>query len=140
MHYGVVDRNNQLVHYVPIELPGARWPHDLGITKNYTILHDLPLFFDPEGAQARRARLVVPPANCRRASASFRAMATTRRSAGSKRSACYILHLANCYEDGDEVVMDGCIMPDSSTPGRRQQGGNIYDRIRATWTSTTIRR
>ncbi len=48
MHYGVVDRNNQLVHYVPIELPGPRWPHDLGITRHYTVLHDLPYFFDPE--------------------------------------------------------------------------------------------
>ena len=24
---------------------------------------------------------------------------------------CYLLHLSNCYEDGDEVVMDGCIQP-----------------------------
>ncbi|AMR77931.1 hypothetical protein A2G96_09365 [Cupriavidus nantongensis] len=31
-----------------IELPGPRWPHDLGMTENYCVLHDLPLFFDPE--------------------------------------------------------------------------------------------
>ncbi|MGQ3227071.1 MAG: hypothetical protein ACT6UU_24400, partial [Hydrogenophaga sp.] len=26
---------------------------------------------------------------------------------------CHILHLSNCYEDGDEIVMDGCIMPET---------------------------
>jgi carotenoid cleavage dioxygenase len=48
MRYGVVNADNQLAHYTPVELPGPRWPHDMGITANYTILHDLPLFFDTE--------------------------------------------------------------------------------------------
>jgi carotenoid cleavage dioxygenase-like enzyme len=39
MSYGVVDRDNKLQHYVPIELDGPRWPHDLGVTQNYSILH-----------------------------------------------------------------------------------------------------
>ncbi|MGP1283941.1 MAG: carotenoid oxygenase family protein, partial [Parasphingopyxis sp.] len=29
MHYGIVDRNNELTHYVPIPLPGPRLPHDM---------------------------------------------------------------------------------------------------------------
>ena len=47
---------------------------------------------------------------------------------------CHILHLANCHEDGDEVVMDGCIMSDPHKPAvgitdtSRQAA---YDRIRA---------
>ena len=48
MNYGVVDKHNNLVHYVPIELPGVRWPHDIGMTENYCILHDLPYFNDEE--------------------------------------------------------------------------------------------
>ena len=43
MHYGVIDRDNRLVHYAPIELPGPRWPHDMGITERYTVLHDFVL-------------------------------------------------------------------------------------------------
>lgn len=48
MYYGVIDRNGQVAHYEPIELPGPRWPHDMGIMPNYTILHDLPFHFDHE--------------------------------------------------------------------------------------------
>lgn len=46
MHYGVVDADNQLVHYVDVELPGPRLPHDMAFTENYVILNDFPLFWD----------------------------------------------------------------------------------------------
>jgi carotenoid cleavage dioxygenase len=41
MHYGVVNKNNKLVHYVPIPLPRPQnSPHDMCFTKNYSILND----------------------------------------------------------------------------------------------------
>ena len=43
---------------------------------------------------------------------------------------CYILHITNCFEAGDEVVMDGCIMPNYKTVPVNATA-NIYDRIRA---------
>jgi carotenoid cleavage dioxygenase len=48
LHYGVVDANNDLVHYVDIPLPGPRLPHDMAFTRNYAILNDFPLFWQPE--------------------------------------------------------------------------------------------
>ena len=48
LHYGVVDANNELVHYVDVELPGPRLPHDMAFTENYAILNDCPLFWEPE--------------------------------------------------------------------------------------------
>ena len=48
MHYGVVDHNDNLKHYTPIPLPGPRLPHDMAFTENYSILNDLPLFWDSE--------------------------------------------------------------------------------------------
>ncbi|KUE85131.1 carotenoid oxygenase [Cupriavidus necator] len=129
MHYGVIDRNNQLVHYEPIELPGARWPHDLGITQNYTILHDLPLFFDPAGLKEGRHQLVFN----RELPARFGIIPRHGDNAQIRwfeGTPCYVLHLTNCYEDGDEVVMDGCIMPDHK-PVPVNAAGNIYDRIKA---------
>ena len=48
MHYGVVDADNRLKHYVPIPLPGPRLPHDMAFTSNYSILNDLPMFWDAE--------------------------------------------------------------------------------------------
>ncbi|MBN9430762.1 MAG: carotenoid oxygenase family protein [Burkholderiales bacterium] len=111
MHYGVIDRDNRLVHYEPIELPGARWPHDMGITPRYTILHDLPMFFDPallaKGQHRLRfyrdmpSRFAVLPRHGSNADVRW-----------FEATPCYILHLSNCFEDGDEVVMDGCISLD----------------------------
>jgi len=133
MHYGVVDRNNRLVHYVPIELPGARWPHDLGITRNFTILHDLPFFFDPDALARGEHKLGF----YRDMPARFGVMPRHGDSDSVRwfeAKPCFILHLANCYEDGDEVVMDGCIMPDPHKPGVGESGTGrqaAYARMRA---------
>ncbi len=108
MNYGVIGADNQLKHYTPIELPGARWPHDLGMTQNYSILHDLPMFFDPEMLARGGHRLrfyrdlpsrfgIIPR------------FGTTEQVKWFEATPCYLLHLSNCFEDGDEVVMDGCI-------------------------------
>src|SRR6476469_2116120 len=48
LHYGVVDAQDHLVHYVDVPLPGPRLPHDMAFTENYAILNDFPLFWDPE--------------------------------------------------------------------------------------------
>ena len=129
MHYGVIDRNNKLVHFTPIELPGPRWPHDMGITRNYSIVHDLPLYFDPEAMKHGQHKLtfnrdlparfgVIPR---------FGEAKDVRWFEGTP---CYILHLTNCYEDGDEVVMDGCIMPDYKTLPLGESA-DVYKRITA---------
>ncbi|MEO7242360.1 MAG: carotenoid oxygenase family protein [Variovorax sp.] len=134
MHYGVIDRHNQLVHYTPIELPGARWPHDLGITKNFTILHDLPFFFDPELLKRGERKLAFH----RDVPARFGIVPRYGDSSSIRwfeGTPCYILHLANCYEDGDEVVMDGCVMlnPHKPNVGSGNEGGRqaAYEKIRA---------
>ncbi|MDV6377441.1 carotenoid oxygenase family protein [Sporosarcina sp. GW1-11] len=129
MNYGVVDKNDQLVHYEPIELPGPRWPHDMGITKNYTILHDLPYHFDPEDLKVGVRKLKFFP------NQPSRFGVVPRRGNNSQvkwfeASPCFILHLSNCYEDGDEVIMDGCIQDNPGKPAVGVQDGNPYDRIR----------
>ncbi|HVV92505.1 MAG TPA: carotenoid oxygenase family protein [Hyphomicrobiales bacterium] len=115
MNYGVVDPDNRLVHYVPIDLPGCRWPHDMAITKNYAVLHDLPMFFDPEKLAQGRHRLRF----YRDIPSRFGIIPRRGRSEDIRwfeGTPCYILHLANGYEDGDEVVMDGCISLDPTPP------------------------
>ncbi|GAA5232882.1 carotenoid oxygenase [Verticiella sediminum] len=133
MHYGIIDRDNRLVHYEPIELPGPRWPHDLGITQHYSILHDLPFFFDPEGLKHGQRKLEFH----RDVPARFGILPRHGTNADVRwfeGTPCHILHLANCYEDGDEVVMDGCIMPNPHKPAVGQDDGSrqaAYGRIRA---------
>jgi len=48
MTYGVLGADGSLKHYIDIDLPGARLPHDMAVTSNYTILMDLSLFWDPK--------------------------------------------------------------------------------------------
>lgn len=131
MHYGVVNKHNQLVHYVPIDLPGPRWPHDLGMTTNYSILHDLPYFFDNEALKRGERKLGFH----RDMPARFGIIPRYGDSSQVRwfeGSPCYILHLTNCYESGDEVIMDGCIMPNPHMPAvGDHDAANVYDKIRA---------
>ena len=46
MTYNVVSPTGELIHHTPIDLPGPRLPHDMAITAHYSILMDLPLFWE----------------------------------------------------------------------------------------------
>ena len=46
MSFGTVSGDNRLVHFQEIALPGPRLPHDMGLTENHVILHDLPVCTD----------------------------------------------------------------------------------------------
>lgn len=108
MTYGVADSSGQLLHEVAIDLPGPRLPHDIGFTPNYTILHDLPFFHDPKVLQHHQLRVLT-----------FHRDIPTRFGLIPRHGRgddirwfdcepCYILHVSNCWEEGDWVVMDGC--------------------------------
>lgn len=111
MHYGVVDQNNDLVHYVDVPLPGARLPHDMAFTENYAILNDFPMFWDPEalkhGAHATRFYRDMPS----------RFAVIPRRGQTSdirwfEANPTYVLHFVNAYEEGDEIIIDGFFQSD----------------------------
>ena len=105
MHYGVVDRDNNLIHYTPIPLPGPRLPHDMAFTKNFSILNDLPLFWDAEmlkrGIHATRlhdlpSRFAVIPR-----------YGSVEDIKWFEASPTYCLHWNNAYENGDEIILEG---------------------------------
>ncbi|TDO14013.1 carotenoid cleavage dioxygenase [Mycobacterium sp. BK086] len=111
MHYGVVDANNDLVHYTDVPLPGPRLPHDMAFTRNYVILNDLPLFWDPEllerDLHVARFHRDMPS----------RFAVLPRRGASAdiqwfEADPTYVLHFVNAYEDGDEIVLDGFFQGD----------------------------
>lgn len=106
MHYGVVDRDDRLVHYVPVPLPGPRLPHDMAYTENYAILNDFPLFWDPEllkqGKHVVRFFRDIPS---RFAIIPRRGQTTEIR--WFEAEPTFVLHFLNAYEDGDEIVLDG---------------------------------
>jgi len=107
MSYGVVNAEGKLVHHVPVELPGDRLPHDMGITENYSILHDLPVYHDEGALRAGRHKI--------RFNSSLRTRFGVIPRYGEPESIqwfefspCFLYHVVNCWEEGDEVVMIAC--------------------------------
>lgn len=135
MRYGVVSADGQLVHEVPIELPGPRSPHDITITENFSILHDFPLFHDVDilrksGHRVTRFHRDLP---------SRFGVIPRRGAADSVRwfefEPGYVLHMVNAWEDGDWITMDGCFQPDPTIVRNPEEGPLAsmlgYLRIRA---------
>ena len=58
MSYGVADSAGTVLFDTPIELPGPRSPHDIGVTRHCSILHVLPYFQDPEIFPEHRRRVL----------------------------------------------------------------------------------
>jgi len=106
MHYGVVSPKGELVHYVPIPLPGPRLPHDMAFTENFSILSDFPIYWDParlEENQHRARFFKETPSRF----AVIPRRGTTEDIQWFEADPTYVLHYANAYEDGDEIVLDG---------------------------------
>ena len=106
MHYGVVDRTGKRVHYVPVPLPGPRLPHDMAFTANYSILNDLPVFWDEELLK-RNVHAVREHRGMPSRFAVIPRFGNPEDIRWFEADPTYILHFLNAYEDGDEIVMDG---------------------------------
>jgi len=107
MMYGVTSKNNEMKHLVPIDLPGPRLPHDMAITENYSILLDLPLFNDPESVKKGRYKVKF----FRELPSRFGILPRYGDNSDIRwfeASPCYIYHVVNAWEEGDEIVIIGC--------------------------------
>lgn len=107
MSYGVVNKEGKLVHHVPIELPGSRLMHDMGASANYSILHDVPVYHDHDALKAGRHKIRFD------SSLPIRFGVIPRFGASDsirwfEFSSCFLYHVINCWEEGDEVVMIAC--------------------------------
>ena len=109
------------VRSTEIEVPGPRLPHDMAFTTRYSILMDLPLFWDPQLLERKIHRLGFHPELPSR-------FAVLPRAGGPVRwfeaEPAYIYHVVNSWEEGDTIVMDACRVVD---PGARPpaEGGPL---------------
>ena len=124
MHYGVVSREGELTDYVDIPLPGPRLPHDMAFTENWSILNDLPLFWDPEalaeGHYSNRFHRDLPSRF-----ALIPRHGTTADIRWFEADPTFVLHWINAYEDGDEVVLDGFFQHNPTARGVVRAEGNM---------------
>jgi carotenoid cleavage dioxygenase-like enzyme len=108
MTFGTVSPDNRLTHFERVELPGPRLPHDMGLTENYIILHDLPVVFSEAGLRNSLWQIKFADQPAR-----FGVVPRTGRGDQIRwfeTDSCYIYHVINSWEDGDEVVMTACMM------------------------------
>lgn len=133
MTYNVVSAAGELTHHAPIEIPGPRLPHDMAFTERYSVLMDLPLFWDPELLQRGVHKVTYYPEMPSRFGILPR-FGTNRDVRWFEASPCYIYHVINSWEEkdangNDVIVMDACrvIQPE---PGAKRGEGELA-RMRA---------
>jgi carotenoid cleavage dioxygenase len=106
MSFGTVSADGRLTHFQEVDLPGPRLPHDMGLTENYVILHDLPVIFSDSAIRNRMWQIHVANQPTR--------FGVVPRKGGAATwfefPTCYIYHVINAWEEGDEVVMAACKM------------------------------
>jgi len=111
MSYGVANPDSGIRLDVPIELPGPRSPHDLGMTEHFSILHDLPYFHDTEILMRHKKRVVRFYNDMPARFGIIPRYGNTSDVRWFEADPCYILHIVNCWEADDTVVMVGCRQP-----------------------------
>lgn len=122
MTYHVVSPDGRM-STVEIDVPGPRLPHDMALSKNYAILHDLPLFWDPELLKTRGLHKVTFYEDIPSRFAVIPRYGSAEDVRWFEAEPGYIYHVTNAYEDGDWLIMEGCRVTDpcpDSQPGRGQ--------------------
>ena len=113
MRYGVLTSEGTL-HHVDIDLPGPRRPHDIGVTPRYSILHDFPVFFDPELFAKKGKRVPLFHRDVPTRYGVIPRLGSNDDVRWFECEPCYMLHVVNCWEEDDWVVMVGCRTRDPS--------------------------
>ncbi|NUP06233.1 MAG: apocarotenoid-15,15'-oxygenase [Polyangiaceae bacterium] len=104
-HVGIAEQKGALARAIAVELPGPRLPHDIAFTERFAVVGDFPLFWDPERLKAKQYRAKYHP------ELGTRFGLVPRDGSGAVRwftaEPTYVLHFANAYEEGREVVVEG---------------------------------
>jgi carotenoid cleavage dioxygenase len=129
MHYGVVDAAGRVSTYIPVPLAGPRLPHDMAFSERFSIVNDLPVFWDAEllrkGVHAVRLHEGLP--------SRFGVIPRHGEAADIcwfDAEPCYILHFLDAYEDGNELVMDGYFQ-ENPTPRPAKNAPDGYGHLMA---------
>ncbi|MEM9529939.1 MAG: carotenoid oxygenase family protein [Pseudomonadota bacterium] len=113
--YGEVSADNELTHFTEIALPGPRLPHDMAITENYAVLMDLPVVLT-EGALANHSwNIHFDPKLATRFGVVPRG-GSDEDVRWFEFEPCYIYHVVNAWEEGDELVLHCCRFLDNGRP------------------------
>lgn len=110
--YRVVSKEGVMQDPVTITVSGPAMMHDFAITENYTIFMDLPLYFEPKAMI--KGQLIVRFDNTKKSRFGILPRYAKNESAIQwfELPTCYVFHNANAWEEGEEVVLYSCRLPD----------------------------
>ena len=129
--YGVIDGSGEVKHFIKVPTPGPRIPHDMGITENYSILMDLPLIYDiNKMMQNGRAEPIFEKSMPSRFGVIPR-YGDKSEVRWFEAQPCYIYHVINCWEEGDEIIMDCCINLNPTPQDELPQGASAAEKLNA---------
>ncbi|GEM_PF-7890 len=109
LEYSVVSAEGELKRTVPIDLPIPVMIHDFAITENYTIFLDMPLLFKPMQSITGKLPIKFEPERQSRIGILPR-HGDNRTIRWFKIPGCMVIHTANAYEIGHEIVLIACRM------------------------------
>ncbi|KAM0910752.1 hypothetical protein ACQ4PT_013944 [Festuca glaucescens] len=126
---GVVsDDGTKLKHKVDVKLDRSTLCHDIGVTLKYNIILDLPLTIDID-------RLTKGGQLIEFEKGSYSRIGVMPRYGDAESVMWFeveplcMFHLINCFEEGDEVVVQGFRSADSIIPGPRLNKHNMLPEI-----------
>ncbi|MCB1396822.1 MAG: carotenoid oxygenase family protein [Rhodobacter sp.] len=112
MSYGMADAHGNLKFDIDIDLAGPRSPHDMGLTENYAILHDLPFYHDVDLLQKHGRRVMDFHRDVPARFGLIDRFGRSQKVQWFEAEPCYILHISNSWEEGEWVHMTGCRQDD----------------------------
>lgn len=107
VRYHVADADGTLVHSADLTIPKPVMMHDFAITETRAIFLDLPVVFDLAYLGVRPFPAAWAPDNGARVGVMPR-RGTDADIVWCDIEPCYVFHVLNAFDEGDDVVMDVC--------------------------------
>lgn len=145
VRYGVVDATGKVTHSTGIELAGSPvMIHDMAITKNFSLIFDMPVTFSFERVMNGGKAFDWEPENGARIGIVPR-YGDGRETKWFDVETGYIFHVFNAWEEGDDIVVDCCrslrtsiLDDDDAGAGQRDEENARFHRYRFNRTNGTV--
>ncbi|XRB05494.1 dioxygenase [Pycnococcus provasolii] len=130
LDYGVVSPGGEFVHRAFVPLPRASVMHDMAVLRRWTVLIDSPLSFSLARLASGKRSIEFERGVCTRFGLLPRyGGADDIQWVTDEGEPFHVFHLANAFEEGDELVLLGCRLPgaDLNPEGDGQLAGGTAD-------------
>jgi len=125
--YSVIDKNGDLVHTSPITIPRSIFMHDFGVTEKYTLFLDFPITLDIGRAISGGPAVDFEPQHGSRIGVMPR-YGTDADVRWFDVETGVVVHTANAWDDGDEVVLQASRSKTADIAGAgTSKGNNLQD-------------